>query len=131
MEREKQPDPSPARGRSRARSKRLERLLAACAAPWLATSRKTARRLILLAVLIVVIIALHVPVLRGIAGFLIVDQPLEQADVVVLLPSTLSSQDVRDAAVQLFRDGTVARFYCSRRRHRAQCAMGRGPRRQH
>jgi hypothetical protein len=89
MEREKQPDPSPTTENRRA------------------SSRKTVRRLILSAALIVVIIALHRPVLRGVAGFLIVDQPLEKADVVVLLPSTLSSQDARDAAVQLFRDGTV------------------------
>ena len=53
------------------------------------------------------VVALHRPILSGIAGFLIVDQPLEQADFVVFLPSTLSSQDARDLAAKLYREKTV------------------------
>jgi hypothetical protein len=63
--------------------------------------------LIVIAVLLATVGLLYAPILRGIGDFLIVDQPLQEADFVVLPPNALGSRDARDLAAQLYREGTV------------------------
>ncbi len=53
--------------------------------------RRWVRRSIAVAVVLIVLAALHRPLLHGVASFLIVDQPLAPADYLVLLPGTVDN----------------------------------------
>ncbi len=60
------------------------------------------------AVLLTVLAALHVPLLRALGEYLIVDQPPELGSRVVLLPDMLSEQAALEKTAQLYREHQAA-----------------------
>ena len=71
----------------------------------LATPRR--RRAVIAVIILGTLFALHAPLLRGVGRFLIVDQSAEQADYVVLLPSTVDDRTCVDEAARLIAERRV------------------------
>lgn len=69
--------------------------------------RRWVRRSVVAIALLGLLAALHRPLLRGVADFLIVDQPLQRADYWVLLPAALDTQAVLADAARRYSAGDV------------------------
>ena len=71
--------------------------------------RQSVRRLLAAAVVLVALAAMHRPLLRGVASFLIVDQPLAPADYLVLLPGTVETGVEVDEVARRYAAGECSR----------------------
>ena len=69
--------------------------------------RRWVRRLLLVAVAVGILVVLHRPMLRGMARFLIVDEPVGKADFLVLLPGSADSGAAIDDAARRYAAGDV------------------------
>jgi len=78
---------------------------AAAAPAWL--RRRWVRRSLVAVVVLGLLAALHRPLLRGAAEFLIVDSPVQRADYWVLLPEAIDSKSLVEEAARRYAAGDV------------------------
>jgi len=69
--------------------------------------RRWVRRLLVAAVVLIVLAAMHRPLLHGVARFLIVDQPVVPADYLVLLPGTVDNDAELSEVARRYATGEV------------------------
>ena len=94
----------------------------------LATPRPRWRRRAVIVIAVGIALWLvHVPLFRGVGGFLVAEEPLAKADYIVILPALAGDSVALEPAIQRVRRGEAGGLLFFKCRRRAASAAGPGP----